>query len=94
MNLEKTYYSHDARPFAVSDAPAGEYRAIEVSGGHFQLATRLVVYNECPVGIATQDAYLRKKFQGTREHVLTSFTKLQTSCVALWLSLDSALSTK
>jgi hypothetical protein len=45
MNLEWTYINHDARPFTVSDAPTGEYRAIEVSGGQFQLATRLVVCN-------------------------------------------------
>ncbi|KAK9429821.1 hypothetical protein V1505DRAFT_373095 [Lipomyces doorenjongii] len=45
MSLEKTYYSHDARPFTVSDAPAGEYRAIEVSGGQFQLSNRLIVCN-------------------------------------------------
>ncbi|KAK9264070.1 hypothetical protein V1519DRAFT_437962 [Lipomyces tetrasporus] len=45
MSLEETYYTHDARPFTVSDAPTGEYRAIEVSRGQFQLANRLVVYN-------------------------------------------------
>ncbi|KAK9320406.1 hypothetical protein V1517DRAFT_340797 [Lipomyces orientalis] len=43
MNLEHTYINHDARPFTVSDAPAGEYRAIQVRGGRFQLANRLVV---------------------------------------------------
>jgi glutamate synthase (NADPH/NADH) len=45
MILEKQYYTHDARPFKVQDAIDGEYRAIEVSGGQFQLANRLVVYN-------------------------------------------------
>ncbi|KAK9324278.1 hypothetical protein V1517DRAFT_337094 [Lipomyces orientalis] len=29
MNLEHTYINHDSRPFTVSDAPAGEYRAIQ-----------------------------------------------------------------
>ncbi|KAK9260732.1 hypothetical protein V1519DRAFT_447740, partial [Lipomyces tetrasporus] len=59
MNLEHTYKCHDARPFTVSDAPAGEYRAIQVRGGQFQLANRLVVcdcqLNSCSVGTATQD---------------------------------------
>ncbi|KAK9247267.1 hypothetical protein V1506DRAFT_512704 [Lipomyces tetrasporus] len=45
MNLEKIYSNHDARPCTVSDAPTGAYRAIEVTGGQFQLANRLVVYN-------------------------------------------------
>ncbi|KAK9244545.1 hypothetical protein V1506DRAFT_313784 [Lipomyces tetrasporus] len=45
MNLDKTYYSHDARPFTVSDALAAEYRAIKVSGGRFQLENRMVVYS-------------------------------------------------
>ncbi|KAJ8098152.1 hypothetical protein POJ06DRAFT_296709 [Lipomyces tetrasporus] len=45
MTGAKTYYSHDARPFKVVDAPAGEYTALEVRGGQFQLANRLVVYN-------------------------------------------------
>ncbi|KAK9373147.1 uncharacterized protein V1513DRAFT_465939 [Lipomyces chichibuensis] len=43
MNLEHTYINHDGRPFAVTDAPAGECRAIQVRGGRFQLANRLVV---------------------------------------------------
>ncbi|KAK9354982.1 hypothetical protein V1523DRAFT_406494 [Lipomyces doorenjongii] len=45
MNLEWTYINHDTRPFTISDAPAGEYRVIKVSGGKFQLANRLVVCN-------------------------------------------------
>jgi glutamate synthase (NADPH/NADH) len=77
MNLQKSYYSHDARPFKVTDAPTSEYRAIEVSGGQFQLANRLVVYNchlnTCPVGIATQDPDLRMKFKGTPEDVINFF---------------------
>ncbi|KAK9353960.1 hypothetical protein V1523DRAFT_425516 [Lipomyces doorenjongii] len=48
MNLEHTehtYKTHDARPFTVSDAPAGECTAIQVRGGQFQLANRLVVFD-------------------------------------------------
>ncbi|KAK9368845.1 hypothetical protein V1509DRAFT_609243 [Lipomyces kononenkoae] len=48
MNLghtEHTYKTHDARPFTVSDAPAGECTAIQVGGGQFQLANRLVVFD-------------------------------------------------
>ncbi|KAK9373966.1 uncharacterized protein V1513DRAFT_485645 [Lipomyces chichibuensis] len=45
MNLEKAYYNVDARRFTVSDALAAEYRAMEVSGGRFQLENRLVVHN-------------------------------------------------
>lgn len=35
--------------------------------------------NTCPVGIATQDPELRKKFQGTPEHVINFFTTFLTS---------------
>jgi glutamate synthase (NADPH/NADH) len=45
MDINKTYYTHDARPFQVKNAPDSEYRAIEVSGGQFQLANRLVALN-------------------------------------------------
>lgn len=45
MNLDKKYNNHDARPFQIEDAEGGKYRAIEVSGGQFQLANRLVVHN-------------------------------------------------
>ncbi|KAK9348903.1 hypothetical protein V1522DRAFT_442286 [Lipomyces starkeyi] len=47
MNLEHkhTYKTHDARPFTVSDAPTGECTAIQVRGGQFQLANRLVVFD-------------------------------------------------
>ncbi|KAK9486470.1 hypothetical protein V1527DRAFT_57367 [Lipomyces starkeyi] len=44
MDLNKTYVSHDARPFTVSDEPAGEYRAVDVEGGQFQMANRVLVY--------------------------------------------------
>ncbi|KAK9494664.1 hypothetical protein V1508DRAFT_412290 [Lipomyces doorenjongii] len=43
MNLEWSYITHDTRPFTISDAPAGEYRVINVSRGEFQLANRLLV---------------------------------------------------
>ncbi|KAK9483519.1 hypothetical protein V1527DRAFT_491754 [Lipomyces starkeyi] len=59
MNLVTTYYTHDARPLTVSNTLPGEYRAIEVSGGQFQLANRLVVYdchlNSRHVSTATHD---------------------------------------
>ncbi|KAK9486605.1 hypothetical protein V1527DRAFT_451007 [Lipomyces starkeyi] len=45
MNLDWHYAMQDTRPFTISEAPAGEYRAIKVSGGKFQLANRLVVCN-------------------------------------------------
>lgn len=54
-----------------------EYRGVEVSGGHFQLADGLVAHNchlnTCPVGIATQDPDLREKFAGQPEHVINFF---------------------
>lgn len=77
MEISKKHVSLDVRPFTVSDVEDGEFRAIEVSGGVFQLANRLVVanchLNTCPVGIATQDPELRKKFTGTPEHVINFF---------------------
>jgi NAD(P)H-dependent glutamate synthase small subunit len=91
MDLSKTYYTHDARPFTVTDAPDGEYRAIEVSGGQFQLENRLVVQNchlnTCPVGIATQDPELRKKFQGTPEHVINFFYYIANELRAIMAKL-------
>ncbi|KAK9235274.1 hypothetical protein V1525DRAFT_458697 [Lipomyces kononenkoae] len=45
MNREWHYTNQDTRPFTISDAPSGEYTAIKVSGGKFQLADRLVVRN-------------------------------------------------
>lgn len=45
MTFERTYYTHDLRLFKVEDVPDGQYRAIEVSGGKYQLQNRLVVEN-------------------------------------------------
>jgi len=45
MHQPRQYYTHDARPFKIDAVESGEYRAIEVSGGKFQLANRLVVHN-------------------------------------------------
>ena len=45
MDRKRTYYTHDARTFTVNDFFDGEYRAIEVSGGEFQLENRLMVNN-------------------------------------------------
>lgn len=77
MIITKTHNTDDARLFKIQDVPSGEFRAIEVSGGKFQLANRLVAanchLNTCPVGIATQDPELRKKFEGTPEHVINFF---------------------
>ena len=91
MALAKTHYTHDARPFTVTDASDGEYRAIEVSGGHFQLANRLVVHNchlnTCPVGIASQDPELRKKFKGTPEHVINFFYYISNELRAIMAKL-------
>ena len=45
MTFERKYYTHDLRPLQVANIPDGEYRAIEVSGGKYQLQNRLVVEN-------------------------------------------------
>lgn len=46
MNNSKKWMDHDIRSVVgVKDAGIGQYRAIEVSGGHFQLENRLVVHN-------------------------------------------------
>ncbi|KAJ8100264.1 hypothetical protein POJ06DRAFT_100418 [Lipomyces tetrasporus] len=45
MNLEWRYVNHDTRTFTISEGQSGEYRAIKVSGGKFQLADRVVVCN-------------------------------------------------
>lgn len=91
MDLSKTYYTHDARPFRVENASNGEYRAIEVSGGQFQLSNRLVVQNchlnTCPVGIATQDPELRKKFKGSPEHVINFFYYIANELRAIMAKL-------
>lgn len=91
MNFAKTYYNHDARQFKVTDVPTGEYRAIEVSGGQFQLANRLVALNchlnSCPVGIASQDPELRKKFQGTPENVINFFYYIANELRAIMAKL-------
>lgn len=67
----------ESTPFKVQDVANGEFRAIEVSGGKFQLDNGLQIanchLNTCPVGIATQDPDLRKKFEGTPEHVINFF---------------------
>ncbi|KAI9734870.1 MAG: glutamate synthase [NADH] [Cirrosporium novae-zelandiae] len=91
MNFNKTYNNHDARPFTITDVDPGEFRAIEVSGGQFQLANRLVVenchLNTCPVGIATQDPELRKKFEGTPEHVINFFYYIANEMRAIMAKL-------
>jgi hypothetical protein len=45
LTFERTYYTHDLRLFKVEDVPDDQYRAIEVSGGKYQLHNRLVVEN-------------------------------------------------
>jgi glutamate synthase (NADPH/NADH) len=45
MTFERQYYNHGLRVFKVADVPDGQYRAIEVSGGKYQLHNRLVVEN-------------------------------------------------
>lgn len=45
MNLTKAYYTHDARPFTVTNAGVGPSRGIQVSGGVFQLENGLMVHN-------------------------------------------------
>lgn len=43
--------------------------------------------NTCPVGIATQDAELRKKFQGTPEHVINFFYYIANELRAIMAEL-------
>lgn len=43
MALGRHYNNRDAWPFEVLDASDGEFSAIEVSGGQFQLVNRLVI---------------------------------------------------
>jgi hypothetical protein len=45
MTFQQQYYTHDLRLFKVADVPDGQYRAIEVSGGKYQLHNRVVVEN-------------------------------------------------
>lgn len=45
MDFSKAYYTHDARPFSITDESDSESRAIEVSGGQFQLENRLITSN-------------------------------------------------
>jgi hypothetical protein len=45
MTFERKYYTHGLRLLKVEDVPDGQYRAIEVSGGKYQLQNRLVVEN-------------------------------------------------
>lgn len=46
MNNTKKWMDHDIRSIVgIEDDEAGKYRAIQVSGGHFQLENRLVVHN-------------------------------------------------
>lgn len=46
MNNTKKWMDHDIRSIVgVQNDGTGQYRAIEVSGGHFQLENRLVVHN-------------------------------------------------
>ena len=43
--------------------------------------------NTCPVGIATQDIELRKKFKGTPEHVINFFYYVANECRAIMAKL-------
>lgn len=45
LTFKRTYCTHDLRLFKVEDVPDDQYRAIEVSGGKYQLHNRLVVEN-------------------------------------------------
>ncbi|OXV10440.1 hypothetical protein Egran_01817 [Elaphomyces granulatus] len=91
MAIDRKRLMHEARSFQVFTAPDGEYRAIEVSGGQFQLANRLVVsnchLNTCPVGIATQDPELRKKFNGAPEHAINFFYYVSNELRAIMAKL-------
>lgn len=45
--------------------------------------------NTCPVGIATQDPVLRKKFNGQPEHVINFFFLLaEDVCVLEWYNVS------
>ena len=45
--------------------------------------------NTCPVGVATQDPELRKRFTGNADHVVNLFKFLTRNCGRLWLNLVS-----
>ncbi len=49
--------------------------------------------NTCPVGVATQDPQLRKKFQGKPEHVVNFFFLSLRKPARSWPSWASAPST-
>ena len=46
--------------------------------------------NTCPVGVATQDPELRKKFSGKPEHVVTTSSSSPKKCARSWPSSASA----
>ena len=46
--------------------------------------------NTCPVGIATQDPELRKRFQGQPEHVINFSFSWRSRFASIWQSLVSA----
>jgi glutamate synthase domain-containing protein 2 len=51
---------------------------------------RVCHLNTCPVGIATQDPVLRKRFAGLPEHVVRYSTSSPKSCARSWRSSASA----
>ncbi len=48
--------------------------------------------NTCPVGVATQDPELRKKFTGQPEHVVNFFSSSPRKCASTWRNWASASS--
>ena len=50
---------------------------------------RVCHLNTCPVGVATQDPELRKKFSGSRSLWRTFFNSLPKKCVKLWRHWES-----
>jgi glutamate synthase (NADPH/NADH) len=73
----------------------GLYHDEEVSRGseslfhssESRMLTTLCAQNTCPVGIATQDPVLRKKFEGTPEHVINFFYYIANELRAIMAKL-------
>lgn len=45
--------------------------------------------NTCPVGVATQNEELRKRFHGRSEYLINFFTFLHRKSVNIWRKWDS-----
>ena len=58
-----------------------------ISTIHIHAALIFLIVNTCPVGIASQDVELRKKFAGTPEHVINFFYYIANELRAIMAKL-------